>query len=107
MLLSSTLDASRKTVKSIRIFNRSYATSLQATCPYNDVLFPNTADMLQHNLMVIYRSFKRFKSTFIINLVGLAMGLASALLIYLWVNDELHIDSSMKRIAGSTRLWRP
>lgn len=48
--------------------------------------------MLQHYLIIIYRSFKRFKSTFIINLLGLSTGLASALLIYLWVNDELHID---------------
>ena len=48
--------------------------------------------MLQHNLKLIYRSFKRFKSTFIINLIGLSTGLASALLIYLWVNDELSMD---------------
>src|SRR5687768_18517697 len=48
--------------------------------------------MFQHNLIIIYRSFKRFKSTFIINLIGLSTGLASALLIYLWVNDELHMD---------------
>lgn len=59
----------------------------------NELCFvANTADMLQHNLKLIYRSFKRFKSTFIINLVGLSTGLASALLIYLWVNDELHTD---------------
>ncbi|HEY5916903.1 MAG TPA: ABC transporter permease, partial [Chryseolinea sp.] len=48
--------------------------------------------MLRHNLILIYRSFKRFRSTFIINLLGLSTGLASALLIYLWVNDELTID---------------
>jgi putative ABC transport system permease protein len=48
--------------------------------------------MLRHNLILIYRSFKRFRSTFIINLIGLSTGLASALLIYLWVNDELTID---------------
>ena len=48
--------------------------------------------MFKHNLILIYRSFKRFRSTFIINLIGLSIGLASALLIYLWVNDELHMD---------------
>ena len=42
--------------------------------------------------MLIYRSFKRFKSTFLINLIGLSTGLASVLLIYLWVDDELHVD---------------
>lgn len=48
--------------------------------------------MFHHNLLIIYRSFKRFKSAFIINLLGLSTGLASALLIYLWVDNELHMD---------------
>jgi len=48
--------------------------------------------MLRHNLLVIYRNFKRFKSTFFINLIGLSTGLASALLIYLWVADEFSVD---------------
>ncbi len=48
--------------------------------------------MFRHNLLVIYRNFKRFKSTFFINLTGLSAGLACSLLIYLWVNDELSID---------------
>ena len=48
--------------------------------------------MLHHNCLLIYRNFKKFKSTFLINLVGLSSGLACALLIYLWVNDELRVD---------------
>jgi len=48
--------------------------------------------MIRHHLLLIYRSFKRFKSTFLINLIGLSTGLACALLIYLWVNDEVSID---------------
>lgn len=48
--------------------------------------------MLRHTLLLIYRNFKRFKSAFFINLIGLSTGLACALMIYLWVNDELHID---------------
>ncbi|MEB2782374.1 ABC transporter permease [Algoriphagus sp. C2-6-M1] len=48
--------------------------------------------MLLHNLLLIYRSFKKFKSTFIINLVGLSTGLACTLLIFLWVRDELSMD---------------
>lgn len=48
--------------------------------------------MFQHNLLLIYRNFKRFKSTFFINLIGLSTGLACTLLIYLWVNDELNTD---------------
>ncbi|HEX8529396.1 MAG TPA: hypothetical protein VF646_05215, partial [Cytophagales bacterium] len=42
--------------------------------------------------MLIYRSFLRYKGTFLINLISLSTGLACALLIYLWVNDELNVD---------------
>ena len=59
--------------------------------------------MLQHNLILIYRSFKRFKSTFIINLIGLSTGLASALLIFLWVNDEFSMDKFHEK---DSRLYR-
>ncbi len=48
--------------------------------------------MLKHNLLIIFRKFKRNKSSFFINLIGLSTGLACALLIYLWVNDELNVD---------------
>lgn len=48
--------------------------------------------MFKHNILISYRSFLRFKSTFLINLIGLASGLACTLFIYLWVTDELNID---------------
>ena len=48
--------------------------------------------MLKHNLLLIVRNFRRFRSTFVINLVGLSTGLACTLLIFLWVRDELNID---------------
>ncbi|WP_234573173.1 ABC transporter permease [Rhodohalobacter sp. 614A] len=49
--------------------------------------------MLKHTLKLIYRNFIRFKSSFFINLIGLSTGLACALLIFLWVNDELSMDA--------------
>jgi putative ABC transport system permease protein len=52
--------------------------------------------MIKHNLLLIFRNFKRFKSTFLINLVGLSTGLACTLIIYLWVNDELKFDKFHK-----------
>lgn len=48
--------------------------------------------MLHHHLLLIYRNFKRFKSSFFINLIGLTAGLTCALLIYLWVNEEVQMD---------------
>ncbi|HEX8658073.1 MAG TPA: ABC transporter permease, partial [Hymenobacter sp.] len=48
--------------------------------------------MLPNTLLLLYRNFKRFKSTFFINLIGLSTGLACALLIYLWISDERSFD---------------
>ena len=48
--------------------------------------------MLPYPLLLLYRNFKRFKSTFFINLIGLSTGLACALLIYLWISDERSFD---------------
>ena len=48
--------------------------------------------MVRHNLLISYRNFLRFKSSFFINLIGLSTGLACVLLIFIWVNDELKMD---------------
>jgi len=49
--------------------------------------------MFRHHLIIIFRTFKRNKSNFFINLLGLSIGLACSLLIYLWVRDELSVDN--------------
>lgn len=59
--------------------------------------------MLQHYLLLSFRTFKRFKSSFFINLLGLSTGLACALLIYLWVKDELAVDKFNEK---DTRLYQ-
>ncbi|WP_285057889.1 ABC transporter permease [Pedobacter ginsengisoli] len=48
--------------------------------------------MLRHHLLLVFRNFKRHKSSFFINLIGLTAGLSCALLIYLWVSDEMQVD---------------
>lgn len=53
----------------------------------------NPFNMFRHNLVISFRNFSRHKSTFFINLIGLSTSLACALLIYLWVADELSIDN--------------
>lgn len=52
--------------------------------------------MIKHTLLLIYRNVRRFQSSFYINLSGLSIGLACALLIFLWVNDELNVDKFLK-----------
>lgn len=48
--------------------------------------------MNSHSLKLSLRNFRRHKSSFFINLIGLSTGLACTLLILLWVNDELQMD---------------
>ncbi len=48
--------------------------------------------MIKQHLLTTLRSFKKQKSTFIINFIGLTTGLTSALLIFLWVQDERSVD---------------
>lgn len=52
--------------------------------------------MINYILRITFRSFKRYKSTFFINLIGLSTAFACAILIFLWVNDEKHFDKFHK-----------
>ncbi len=49
--------------------------------------------MLLHYLLMVSRVFRRNKTTFFINLIGLSTGLACVLLIFLWVQNELSVDA--------------
>lgn len=57
---------------------------------------PPTA-MFKHNLIISYRGFLRNKTTFLINLIGLSTGLAGALLIFFWVQDELKMNNFFEK----------
>lgn len=48
--------------------------------------------MIQHNILLFFRGIKKNKKTFFINLMGLSTGLACALMLYLWVSDEIAMD---------------
>jgi putative ABC transport system permease protein len=49
--------------------------------------------MNTHALKIAFRNFMRHKSSFFINLIGLSTGLACALVIFLWVKDEMAVDA--------------
>ena len=63
----------------------------------------NYTIMIRHNFILTYRNFKRYKSSFFINLIGLSTGLACTFLIYLWVSDELNVDQFNDK---DSRLYR-
>jgi putative ABC transport system permease protein len=48
--------------------------------------------MIRNYLLIALRNFQRQKFFSLLNMIGLAMGLASAILIFLYVNDELQYD---------------
>jgi putative ABC transport system permease protein len=53
--------------------------------------------ILQNYLKITWRSLSRNKSFSIINIVGLAIGMASAVLILLWIHNELSFDQFHSR----------
>src|SRR5947207_13371761 len=48
--------------------------------------------MIKNYLLIAFRNFKRQKLFTLLNMFGLALGLASAILIFLYVSDELRYD---------------
>src|SRR6266404_5030550 len=48
--------------------------------------------MLKNYLLIAFRNFKKQKLFSLLNIFGLALGLASAILIFLYVSDELRYD---------------
>jgi len=48
--------------------------------------------MLKNYFKIAWRNLVKQKQFTALNLLGLSTGLACVLLIYLWVNDELHVD---------------
>jgi putative ABC transport system permease protein len=48
--------------------------------------------MFRNYLLITFRNFKRQKLFSLLNIFGLALGLASAILIFLYVSDELRYD---------------
>ncbi len=48
--------------------------------------------MFKHHLLITIRTIRRFKASFVINLLGLSSGLICAFLIFLWIRDERGFD---------------
>lgn len=70
----------------IKYFRPEFMKSFKNTYP------TNSTAMFLHNFLITYRNFLRNKSSFFINLTGLSTALASSVLIYMWVSDELDYD---------------
>ncbi len=60
-------------------------------------------NMTTHNIKIALRNFKKFKTSFITNIIGLTAGLVSVMLIAMWIGDELQKDNFHEH---STTLYR-
>lgn len=48
--------------------------------------------MLKNYIKIAWRNLMKDRQFTLLNLVGLSTGLTCAILIYLWINDEIHVD---------------
>jgi putative ABC transport system permease protein len=60
--------------------------------------------MIRNYLLIAIRNFQRQKLFSLLNMVGLALGLASAILIFLYVSDELQYDTIHPQISNTYRV---
>ncbi len=60
--------------------------------------------MIKNYLKIALRNIKRYTAHSILNISGMAIGLASAILILLWVQDELSYDRHFKNADNIYRL---
>jgi putative ABC transport system permease protein len=60
--------------------------------------------MFRNYLLITFRNFKNQKLFSLLNIFGLALGLASAILIFLYVNDELRYDTMQPNYKDAYRV---
>ncbi|MFY0591086.1 ABC transporter permease [Roseivirga sp.] len=72
---------------------------------FRSELFNNTS-MIKHNFKISYRQMLRNKAYSFINIAGLAMGLVVAILIGLWVEDEVTFNKYHSNYENTYHLLR-
>jgi putative ABC transport system permease protein len=61
--------------------------------------------MLKYYLLVAFRNVIRYKAFTAINILGLSIGLACSILIYIWVKDELSFDRYHENAENIYRIY--
>lgn len=73
-------------------------------CPNVVLRIPNSSAMIRNYILVALRNFQRQKMFALLNMFGLALGLACAILIFLYVSDELQYDTMHPHYADTYRI---
>jgi putative ABC transport system permease protein len=61
--------------------------------------------MLRHYFLIAWRNIFKKKTISLINILGLTIGIASSILIFLWANDELNFDKFHKNLENIYRVY--
>jgi len=61
--------------------------------------------MFKNNIKLFFRNIIRYKSTFVINVIGLSSGLACVLMISLWIFDEMQVDKFHENDENLYQVW--
>src|SRR5580692_8434921 len=72
---------------------------------YNRPEVKNTSPMLQNYLKVAFRNLWKNKGFSFINIIGLAIGMASAILILLWMQNEISFDDFHEKKDRIYEVW--
>lgn len=77
----------------VLLFLRPFAFKRESNCLPKRSINSNFAIMFKHTLLLSFRSFKRYKSYFLINLSGLTLGIACSVLVFLIVRHQFSFDN--------------
>lgn len=66
----------------------------------------NNNTMIKNYLKIAVRNALRYKSYTVINLLGLTVGLVSSILILLWIQDEVNVNSFHENGDRAYQVWR-
>ena len=61
--------------------------------------------MLRHFISIAWRNILKKKTISLINILGLTIGIASSILIFLWTNDELNFDKFHNNLENIYRVY--
>lgn len=89
--------ARREYVLGVLSFIRPFAVKRQARLSLSPYLLLTI--MIKSYFKIAWRNIRRDVQFTFLNLLGLAIGLTGALMIYLWINDELHVDKHNEKDA--------
>jgi putative ABC transport system permease protein len=86
-------------------FPPSSLSSLYSPLPFPHIPTPNTIAMIKNYLKIALRNLSKSKVYSFINIIGLSVGIAVAMLIGLWVWDELSFNKYHKNYDRIVQAW--